>query len=94
MIQFSNFSLRIGNKLLFSQLNVTIHKNQKTGLVGANGCGKSSLLAVLKKELHGDEGDFILSDKLLVAHVLQETPSLSQSALDYVKEGEDRKSVV
>jgi ATP-binding cassette subfamily F protein 3 len=89
MIQFSNFTLRRAKKLLFSQLNVTIHKNQKTGLVGANGCGKSSLLAVLKKELQGDEGDFILSDKLLVAHVLQETPSLSQSALDYVKEGDN-----
>jgi ATP-binding cassette, subfamily F, member 3 len=89
MIQFSDFSLRRANKLLFSQVNITIHKNQKVGLIGANGCGKSSLLAVLKNELYPDEGNFSLSDKLMVAHVLQETPALAQSALDYVKEGDD-----
>ena len=89
MIQFSDFSLRRAHKLLFSHVNVLIHKSQKVGLIGANGCGKSSLLAVIRNELHADEGSFSLSDKLLVAHVLQETPALSQSALDYVKEGDD-----
>jgi len=89
MIQFTDFSLRRANKLLFSQVNVIIHKSQKVGLIGANGCGKSSLLAVFKDELHPDEGIFSLSDKLMVAHVLQETPALAQSALDYVKEGDD-----
>ncbi|MFK5986604.1 MAG: ATP-binding cassette domain-containing protein [Pseudomonadota bacterium] len=88
MIKFSNFSLRRGNKLLFSDVNCIIHKNQKVGLIGANGCGKSSLMSVIKNDLHADEGDFSMSDKLLVAHVLQETPALSTSALEYVKQGD------
>jgi ATP-binding cassette subfamily F protein 3 len=47
MIQLSSAGKRFGPKLLFDNLNWLITPNDKVGLVGANGTGKSTLLKVL-----------------------------------------------
>ncbi len=88
MLNFKNVSLRRGTQMLFSNTSFTIHKGQKAGLTGANGVGKSSLFAMVRGELHADEGDFELPTNLEIAHVAQETPALDSSALDYVTDGD------
>ncbi|MGD0960617.1 MAG: ATP-binding cassette domain-containing protein [Methylomonas sp.] len=88
MLNFKNIAIRRGSRLLFSQASFTIHKSQKIGLIGANGAGKSSLFAMLLGELHSDEGEFSMPPNLEIAHVAQETPPLSCSALDYVLDGD------
>ncbi len=60
----------------------------KVGLVGANGCGKSSLFAALLGNLQPDLGSLTVPSRLEIATVKQETPALSQSALDYVIDGD------
>ncbi len=47
MIQFSGAGKRFGPKLLFENLNWLITPQDRVGLVGANGTGKSTLLKVL-----------------------------------------------
>ena len=74
--------------MLFAAASFTIHKGQKVGFTGANGAGKSSLFALVKNELHPDEGDFTLPPNLEIAHVAQETPATEQSASDYVVDGD------
>ena len=88
MLNFKNISLRRGARVLFSDTSFTIHKGQKAGLTGANGVGKSSLFAVLLDQLHVDEGDFSMPPGLEIAHVAQETPATSCSAIDYVIDGD------
>lgn len=88
MLNFKNIAIRRGNRLLFSQASFTIHKGQKIGLTGANGAGKSSLFAMLRDELHADEGEFSMPPNLEVANVAQETPALECSAIDYVLDGD------
>ncbi|MEK8020495.1 MAG: ATP-binding cassette domain-containing protein [Candidatus Parabeggiatoa sp.] len=88
MITLRNLSLQRGLKLLFNQVNITINMGQKVGLIGANGCGKSTLLALLRGELHSDEGDMDLPPQLTIAHVAQETPAVSQAAIEYVLDGD------
>ena len=56
MIVFNNISLKRGQTELLDNAVATITPKQKVGLVGKNGCGKSSLLALLKKELQPDGG--------------------------------------
>ena len=89
MLNFKNVSLRRGTQVLFSNTSFTIHQGQKAGLTGANGVGKSSLFAMVRGELHADEGDFELPSNLEIAHVAQETPALDSSALDYVTDGDN-----
>ncbi|MEF3075865.1 ATP-binding cassette domain-containing protein [Methylobacter sp. Wu1] len=88
MLNFRNISLRRGARVLFANASFTIHKGQKVGVTGANGVGKSSLFALLRNELHLDEGDFSMPPGLEIAHVAQETPAVGCSAIDYVIDGD------
>ena len=88
MLNFKNIAIRRGERLLFSGATFTIHKSQKVGLTGANGTGKSSFFAMLRGQLGSDEGDFSMPPNLEIAHVAQETPALSSSAIDYVLDGD------
>ena len=88
MIQFKNLTLRRGAKTLLTQVNLMINPSQRVGVIGANGAGKSSLFALLRQESHADEGDVTYPPTWTVAHVAQETPALSRSALDYVLDGD------
>src|SRR5690349_19904723 len=47
MIQLSGAGKRFGHKLLFEDLNWLVTPRERTGLVGANGTGKSTLLKIL-----------------------------------------------
>ena len=88
MLNFKNIAIRRGTRLLFAGASFTIHKGQKVGLTGANGVGKSSFFALLRDELHADEGEFSMPPNLEVAHVAQETPALSCPAIEYVLDGD------
>ena len=88
MIVLSGVTLRRGSQKLLSDVSMSIHPGYKVGLTGANGTGKSSLFAMLLGELGQDEGDLSIPPNWVVAHVAQETPSSSISALDYVLQGD------
>ena len=88
MLNFKNIALRRGVRVLFANSSFIIHKGQKVGFTGANGAGKSSLFALVKNELHLDEGDFSMPPNLEIAHVAQETPAVACSAIDYVIDGD------
>ena len=88
MITATDLSLDRGAKNLITSSSFTVHPNHKVGLVGANGCGKSSLFAALLGELSPDKGNLTLPASWRIATVKQETPSLEQSALDYVMDGD------
>lgn len=88
MIFFNNLTLKRGQSVLLENANATIHTGQKIGLVGKNGCGKSSLLALLKDELHTEGGEVKYPNNWAMAWVNQETPALNISAIDYVIQGD------
>lgn len=88
MIFFTNLTLKRGQTILLEQANATIHTGQKVGLIGKNGCGKSSLFALLKNELQAEGGDASYPKNWSIAWVNQETPALDISALDYVIQGD------
>lgn len=88
MITASNLGLDRGTKNLISGSSFTIHPSHKVGLVGANGCGKSSLFAAILGELQPDTGDLSMPSSWSIATVKQDTPALEQSALDYVMDGD------
>lgn len=88
MIRFQNVSLARGTKPLFEGVDVTLNPGDKIGLIGSNGAGKSSLFAMLRNELHPDQGNIDFPAKWALAHVAQETPPLERSAIDYAIDGD------
>ncbi len=76
--------------MLFDRANLTIFRGDKIGVVGRNGCGKSSLLALLRGELAPDTGDYSMPGKLNFVSVSQELPRTEATVLEYVRGGDTR----
>ena len=88
MIAFRNFALRRGERLLLSHVDLSLHAGWRIGVIGRNGCGKSSLFAAVMGEVEADQGDIDLPGKVRIASVAQETPSLPDAAIDFVLSGD------
>jgi ATP-binding cassette subfamily F protein 3 len=88
MISFRNFALRRGERLLLSDVDLTLQAGWRVGVVGRNGTGKSSLFAALMRQVEADKGDLDLPGKARIASVAQETPSLPDAAIDFVLSGD------
>ncbi len=88
MLRLSGITLRRGGRALLSGLDLTLHSGWKCGLTGANGTGKSSLLALLRGELGADAGTVDLPADWTLAHVAQETAASDRSALDHALDGD------
>jgi len=88
MLILNNLAIRRGIHLLFEQASFTIHKGNRVGVTGANGCGKSSLFALILNQLHSDAGELYVPPATVIAHVAQETPAVERSAVEYVLDGD------
>lgn len=88
VIHLRNLQLRRGPEPLLEDVSVSILRGEKVGLVGRNGCGKSSLLALFRGELGPDRGEFELPGKLAVASVAQELPHSQQPVIEHVIDGD------
>ena len=88
MLNLKNVSLRVGSKLLFEDATFQLHAGQRLGLIGANGCGKTSLFRLLLGDLEPDLGEVLLDPRLEIAHVSQQSPAGRRSAVDFVLDGD------
>src|SRR5690349_20836671 len=88
MITLRKLVLQRGPKRLLEGVDLSIVAGQKIGLTGANGSGKSSLLALLRGELQAEAGEVELQPGLRIAAVAQETPASGAPALAYVLDGD------
>ncbi|MBN6078315.1 ABC transporter ATP-binding protein [Aggregatibacter actinomycetemcomitans] len=88
MLFFINLTLKRGLTTLLKNANATINPGQKVSLVGKNGCGKSSLFALLKNEMSAEGGEVSFPPNWALAWVNQETPALDCRAIDYVIQGD------
>ncbi len=77
-----------GVKVLIEGASFQLHPGHKVGLTGANGAGKSSLFAMLRGELQPEHGDLEMPPNWVIAHVAQETPALTQAAIEFTLDGD------
>jgi ATP-binding cassette subfamily F protein 3 len=88
MLSFDHITLSRGPRTLLEDVNLTIFAGQHVGVVGRNGTGKSSLFALIRRELSADRGELSLPRRLAIASVAQDTPAVAQPAIDYVLDGD------
>lgn len=88
MIKLSNVSLLRGRKMLLEDASMQVFPGHKVALIGSNGCGKSTLFALLRNELSVDAGDCSVPSDWRIVSVAQETPASDRSAIDYVIDGD------
>ncbi len=88
MIQLSDVTILRGSRYLLENASASIFPGQKVGIIGRNGCGKSTLFAAIKGEIAPELGTLTVPRNFKISAVSQQTPSLDISALNYVKQGD------
>jgi ATP-binding cassette subfamily F protein 3 len=61
MLQVSNVSKSFGDNLIFENVSFTVNAGERVGLIGPNGCGKTTLLRIIMGEVGPDSGSAWLS---------------------------------
>lgn len=92
MIDINDITVRIGSKVLLDHASAHISDAQKVGLVGANGCGKSTLFRVLKGELETETGSVFFPNNYNVVFVEQELQNIEQPILQFVLSQDKERS--
>ena len=90
MLNFKKIVLRRGTKVVLSQATAAIQVGEKVGLIGRNGAGKSSLFALITRQLQEDQGEWAMPDTWEISQVEQHIPETDQGATDFVLEGDLR----
>jgi ATP-binding cassette subfamily F protein 3 len=88
MILLRNLCFGRNGQPLVEDASLQLHPGWKIGLIGSNGSGKSSFLALLRNELHAEAGDLELPRSWVQAHVAQDTPPLPDAALEFTLDGD------
>lgn len=92
MIDINDITVRIGSKVLLSGASAHISDGQKVGLIGANGCGKSTLFRVLRGELETETGTVVFPSRHKVVFVEQEMKDVSVPILEFVLNKDEERS--
>jgi ATPase subunit of ABC transporter with duplicated ATPase domains len=71
MLSTSNVSIQFGAKPLFEQVSVKFDNGNRYGLIGANGCGKSTFMKILGGELEQSSGEVMLQSGLRLGKLNQ-----------------------
>lgn len=72
MITTANITMQFGDKPLFEDISVKFGDGNRYGLIGANGCGKSTLMKILSRELEQSSGTVSLDPNSRVAKLNQD----------------------
>src|SRR5687767_3558028 len=56
MIAVNNVTLSFGKRVLFDEVNLSFHKGNCYGVIGANGAGKSTFLKIISGEIEPNKG--------------------------------------
>ena len=74
LITLDNISLRFSEKVILDEINATIHKGDKIGLIGRNGEGKSTFLKLLAGLISADDGDLKIQNRTTISYLEQQPP--------------------
>ncbi|MBV8741844.1 MAG: ATP-binding cassette domain-containing protein, partial [Sinobacteraceae bacterium] len=90
MLNLTDVTVRRGTRVLFEGATFALFSGEKVGITGANGSGKSSLLALVRGELHADSGTVDIAADLQIAYVAQELLPSERAAIEFVLDGDER----
>ena len=87
-IELKNVSKAYEGKTFIDDFNYIVLKNQRLGIIGPNGCGKSTLMKIITGVIQPDAGEVEIGDTIQIGYFAQEAEEMNtnQRAIDYIKD--------
>jgi ATP-binding cassette subfamily F protein 3 len=81
MITFTNLTKRYGDQMLFQDINFVVNDRERVGVVGRNGCGKTTLFKLILGEIEPDAGSILVPRHYRIGCVQQHLRFTESTAL-------------
>ena len=87
-IELQHLSKRYGDKVILDDYSYIFLRNQKVGIIGPNGCGKSTLMKMLVGQVKPDSGVIEIGETIRMGYFAQDEKEMDdrQRVIDYVKD--------
>ena len=87
-IELHHVSKSFGEKKVVDDFTYIILRNQRLGIIGPNGCGKSTLMKMIAGILKSDAGEIEWGDTIKIGYFAQEVPDMDRNlrVIDYIRE--------
>ncbi|MDO4620797.1 MAG: ABC-F family ATP-binding cassette domain-containing protein [Lachnospiraceae bacterium] len=87
-IEIDGIAKSYGEKTLFRDFTYHFLKTDRIGIIGRNGCGKTSLLRCMTGRLEPDAGSAVIGQTVKIGYFTQENESLNEDerVLDFIKD--------
>ena len=83
-IELDNLSKSYGDKVLFKDFTYYFLKNDRIGFLGANGCGKTTLMKVIAGQIEPDEGTVTVGQTVKIGYYTQEIAQDKSAGIAYM----------
>ena len=87
-VELHHISKRYGEKVLIDDFDYIVLKNQRLGIIGPNGCGKSTLIKIIAGLIEPDSGSVEIGETIQLGYFAQEVPDMdtNQRVIDYIRD--------
>lgn len=87
-IELHHVSKSYDGKILIDDFDYIVLKNQRLGIIGPNGCGKSTLIKMITGRVQPDSGEIEIGDTIQIGYFAQEAEDMDgrQRVIDYIKD--------
>ena len=87
-IELHHVSKSYGDKVILDDFNYIVLRNQRLGIIGPNGCGKSTLIRIIDGMIQPDSGNVELGETIKIGYFAQEIPDMDgdQRVIDYIRD--------
>ena len=87
-VELHHISKRYGEKVLIDDFDYIVLKNQRLGIIGPNGCGKSTLIKIIAGLIEPDSGSVEIGETIQLGYFAQKVPDMNteQRVIDYIKD--------
>ncbi|WP_243463578.1 ATP-binding cassette domain-containing protein, partial [Brucella suis] len=94
MLILDDISVRIAGRLLIDHASVTLPAGSKTGFVGRNGTGKSTLFRVITGDLAPETGSISFPKNTRIGQVAQEAPGTEEPLIEIVMKADKERAAL